>query len=92
MRDQTPEIEFRRSTGGFDLPTGNPVDSLPELPFEDFPMPGMGSAGEWDHQPTMPDNPVPMPSDSGGSGSTDPGAPPIPSDSGNTAPLPGPRL
>lgn len=91
VRNEAPVIEFREDeSGGFDLPSGNPVDSLPELPFVDFPMPGMGDAGEWDHQPIMPDNPFPMQSEGGsGGGSIDPGVPPIPSSGRNEAPLPG---
>ncbi len=89
VKNEAPEIQFREDeSGGFDLPMSNPVDSLPALPFDDFPMPGMGSAGEWDHQPIMPDNTFPMPSE-GSSGATDPGTPPIPSESGNEAPIPG---
>ncbi|OIJ22051.1 hypothetical protein BKP45_05075 [Anaerobacillus alkalidiazotrophicus] len=91
IKTQAPVIEVREDeSGGFDLSTSDPVNSLPDLPFDGFPVPGMESAGEWDYQPEMPTNNFPMPNESSGVGGTiDPGEPPLPSNSGSEAPIPG---
>jgi len=86
LKDDAEVIEFEEDpTGGFEI--SNPVDSLPELPSDDFPIPGETNAGDYgEHQPTeedieYPDAPVdegiPIPDD-----------PPEPDDGDYDAPIP----
>lgn len=49
LKSQAPEIQFREDeSGGFNIV--NPIDNIPKLPYDGFPMPGE-NAGAWDHQP-----------------------------------------
>ena len=86
IKNEAPSIPVREDeSGGFDLDFGNPVDTLPSLPYDGFPMPGQ-HAGEYDHQPAQPSNPIPLPSDNGG-GQIDIGSPPMPSGGGDSSPI-----
>lgn len=88
IKDEAPVIHFREDpTGGFNL-MQDPVDSLPDFPTNNFPVPGQTDAGEWGRNtPDIPYNPFPdSPEDSG---SVEIGTPPAPGDSGATPPMPG---
>ncbi|MBU8905574.1 hypothetical protein [Desertibacillus haloalkaliphilus] len=84
VADQAPVLEYREDeSGGFSIQ--DPVDSLPKLEFDDYPMPGEG-AGAWDHQPEQPEMDMPMPE---GGGEVEPiGEPPLPDQQTNEAPEP----
>lgn len=94
---EAPEIEFREDpTGGFDL-SDNPVDALPDMPTDAFPIPGETDAGVWDdNKPETGPISFPEPPASGGGGTGEApvpgdstGEPPTPGGSGGTAPTPG---
>lgn len=57
LKNQAPEIQFNDDpTGGFNIV--NPLESIPKLPYDGFPMPGQ-NAGPWDHQPQQSTNYTP---------------------------------
>ncbi len=88
IKSEAPEIQFREDeSGGFNI--GNPLDSLPDLPYDGPPMPGQ-NAGAWDHQPQQQTDFKPPTPSSGNIEPPTPGGgtnygPPIP-DSGNYQP------
>jgi hypothetical protein len=88
IKNNAPEIPEREDpTGGFDL-FENPLDTLPDLPGDDFPKPGETDPGEWgENMPSEPDNPFPNPPSD--SGDVNVGDAPTPGDNGATPPNPG---
>lgn len=57
IKSEAPEIQFREDeSGGFNIT--NPLESIPKLPYDGFPMPGQ-NAGPWDHQPQQSTNYTP---------------------------------
>jgi len=99
LENQAKTIPFREDqTGGFDL-MQNPIEALPDLPF-DIPIPGKTNAGEWEkNKPRSEDIPFPNDPREGDiyiptppKPEDDPGQAPTPENDPGQAPTPGDDL
>ena len=85
IKNEAPVIEVRDDpTGGFNIV--DPVESLPDFPTDDLPLPGQTNSGEWgENIPVEIENTFPVPE---GQQVPDVVEAPIPSENTEIAPIP----
>ncbi|WP_343784962.1 hypothetical protein [Alkalibacillus silvisoli] len=89
LMNEAEEIEFREDESeGFEI--SDPVDSLPELPDDDLPIPGETDPGDYgDHQPEQEEVEFPESPSNDDAGDPIPDEPPAPDEGEEEAPTPG---